>query len=37
LGFVGQLVIVVVAIWLTMQCHLMLAGDGDGLPVYAAF
>lgn len=37
LGFVGQLVIVVVAIWLVMQAQLMLAGDGGGLPVYAAF
>ena len=36
-GFVGQLVIMVVAIWLVMQCQLMLAGDGGGLPVYAAF
>ena len=37
LGFVGQLVIMVVAIWLAMQCQLMLAGEGGGLPVYAAF
>lgn len=36
-GFVGQLLILVVAVWLTVQCHLMLAGDGGGLPVYAAF
>ena len=37
IGFVGQLVILVIAVWLTMQCHLMLAGDGAGLPVYANF
>ena len=37
MGFVGQLVIMVVAIWLVMQCQLMLAADGGGLPVYAAF
>ena len=37
IGFVGQLIILVVAVWLTVQCHLMLAGDGAGLPVYAAF
>ena len=36
-GFVGQLVILVVAIWLVMQAQLMLAGEGGGLPVYAAF
>jgi D-alanyl-lipoteichoic acid acyltransferase DltB (MBOAT superfamily) len=36
-GVVGQVVILVVAVWLTVQCHLMLAGDGGGLPVYAAF
>ena len=36
-GFVGQVVVMVVAIWLVMQCQLMLAGDGAGLPVYAAF
>ena len=33
MGFVGQLVIMVVAIWLVMQCQLMLAADGGGLPV----
>ncbi|MBR6655618.1 MAG: MBOAT family protein [Alistipes sp.] len=37
LGLVGQLIILVVAIWLSAQCQLMLAGDGGGLPVYAAF
>jgi len=26
-----------VAIWLVMQTQLMLAADGGGLPVYAAF
>lgn len=36
-GIVGQLIILVVAVWLTAQCQLMLAGDGGGLPVYAAF
>ena len=36
-GFIGQLVILVVAVWLVMQTQLMLAGDGGGLPVYAAF
>lgn len=36
-GFVGQLVVMVVAIWIVMQCQLMLAADGGGLPVYAAF
>lgn len=36
-GFIGQVVVMVVAIWLVMQCQLMLVGDGAGLPVYAAF
>lgn len=36
-GFIGQLIVLVVAIWLVMQTQLMLAGDGGGLPVYAAF
>lgn len=36
-GFVGQLVVMVITIWMVMQCQLMLAGDGGGLPVYAAF
>ena len=36
-GFVGQLLIMVVTIWIVMQCQLMLAADGGGLPVYAAF
>ncbi|MBR4952833.1 MAG: MBOAT family protein [Alistipes sp.] len=35
-GFVGQLLILVVTIWIVMQAQMMLAGDG-GLPVYAAF
>ena len=36
-GFVGQLVVMVITIWMVMQCQLMLAGNGGGLPVYAAF
>lgn len=39
-GFVGQLVIMVVAIWAVMQCNAMLAaevGAAAGLPIYAAF
>ena len=35
-GFVGQLLLLVVTIWIVMQAQMMLAGDG-GLPVYAAF
>lgn len=35
-GFVGQLLIMVITIWIVMQAQLMLAGNG-GLPVYAAF
>ena len=40
LGFVGQCVVMVVTIWLVMQCDALLAlsvGGGDGLPMYAAF
>lgn len=40
LGFVGQWTVLVVVIWLVMQCDAMLAlsvGAGDGLPMYAAF
>ena len=40
LGFVGECVAMVVAIWLVMQCDALLAlsvGGGDGLPMYAAF
>ncbi len=40
LGFVGEWVIIVVVVWLVMQCDAMLAlsvGGGDGLPMYAAF
>jgi D-alanyl-lipoteichoic acid acyltransferase DltB (MBOAT superfamily) len=40
LGFVGEWVIVVVAIWLVMQCDALLmlhTGAGGGLPMYAAF
>lgn len=35
-GFVGQLLVMVITIWIVMQAQIMLAGDG-GLPVYAAF
>ena len=40
LGFVGQWLVMVVAIWLVMQCDALLAlsvGGGGGLPMYAAF
>lgn len=40
MGFVGQWLIIVVVIWLVMQCGAMLTlsvGAGDGLPMYAAF
>ena len=40
LGFVGQWCIIVLVIWLVMQCDALLAmsvGGGDGLPMYAAF
>ena len=40
LGFVGQCIVVVVVIWMVMQCDMMLAaecGAGGGLPMYAAF
>jgi hypothetical protein len=40
LGFVGEWVIVVAAIWLVMQCDALLmlhTGAGGGLPMYAAF
>ena len=40
LGFVGEWIIVVVAIWLVMQCDALLmlhTGAGGGLPMYAAF
>ena len=36
-GIIGEVIILVVAVWLATQCQLMLAGDGAGLPVYAAF
>jgi hypothetical protein len=39
-GFVGQCVIMVVAIWMVVQCNAMLAaeaGAAAGLPIYAAF
>lgn len=39
-GFLGECVVVIVAIWLVMQCSAMLAaevGSGGGLPMYAAF
>ena len=40
LGFMGQWLVMVVAIWLVMQCDALLAlsvGGGGGLPMYAAF
>ena len=40
LGFVGQWCVMVLVIWLVMQCDALLAlsvGAGDGLPMYAAF
>lgn len=40
LGFVGQWLLVVVAIWMVMQCDMMLAAESGatgGLPMYAAF
>lgn len=40
LGFVGEWIIVVVAIWLVMQCDALLmlhTGAGGGLPMYATF
>ncbi|MBO7190326.1 MAG: MBOAT family protein [Alistipes sp.] len=40
LGFVGECVVLVLAIWLVMQSDALLAlsvGGGDGLPMYAAF
>ena len=40
LGFVGEWLIVVVVIWMVMQCDMMLAaesGGAAGLPMYAAF
>lgn len=39
-GFVGMTLLLVVVIWLVMQCDMMLAaeiGSGGGLPIYAAF
>ncbi|MBR4870715.1 MAG: MBOAT family protein [Alistipes sp.] len=38
-GFVGQCVIMVVAIWMVVQCNAMLAAEAGaaGLPIYAAF
>ena len=40
LGFVGEWCVMVVVIWLVMQCNALLelsVGAGDGLPMYAAF
>lgn len=40
IGFVGQALLLVVAIWMVMQCDALLAvecGTGGGLPMYAAF
>jgi hypothetical protein len=39
-GVVGQWLIMVAAIWLVMECGMLLAaetGAGGGLPMYAAF
>ena len=39
-GFVGEVLVMVVAIWMVMQCDALLAaeaGAGAGLPMYAAF
>lgn len=39
-GFVGEWIIIVAAIWLVMQCDALLmlhTGAGGGLPMYAAF
>ena len=39
-GFVGEVLVLVVAIWMVMQCDALLAaeaGAGAGLPMYAAF
>jgi hypothetical protein len=40
IGFVGQWLVMVVAIWMVMQCNMLLAaeaGAAAGLPIYAAF
>ena len=38
IGFVGQWVVLVVTIWLVMECGALLSdGSGAGLPMYAAF
>ena len=40
LGFVGQWLVIVITIWLVMQCNAMLllsVSAGGGLPMYAAF
>lgn len=40
IGFVGQWILMVAAIWLVMQCNALLAaeaGAAAGLPIYAAF
>lgn len=39
-GFVGEVLVLVVAIWMVMQCDALLAAEasaGAGLPMYAAF
>jgi hypothetical protein len=39
-GFVGQWLLMVVAIWMVVQCNMLLAaeaGAAAGLPIYAAF
>jgi hypothetical protein len=40
LGFIGQWLVIVITIWLVMQCDAMLllsVSAGGGLPMYAAF
>jgi hypothetical protein len=40
IGFVGQWLVMVVTIWMVMQCNMLLAaeaGTAAGLPIYAAF
>jgi len=38
-GFIGQWLVMVVAIWAVMQCDMLLMANGGGgaLPMYAAF
>jgi hypothetical protein len=40
IGVVGQWLVMVIAIWMVMQCNMLLAteaGAAAGLPIYAAF